>query len=159
MRWISAPRCFWFDGERSFCSSVSVSRPLQRSSEKKRSFEGRSSWSQAQNVSHDVRNTRHRTARADTREPVAPRRATVTDVSNSRDGTHEIAQRDGAMMARMNGRWPTRRADETWSETRTTAQRTSARRPLHEWRRRQPNASGGGGGSGVTRTATETAER
>lgn len=49
-------------------------------------------------VSHTITHgTRHKTRKAtDTREPAAPRRATVTRVSYSRDGTHEIAQRDGA---------------------------------------------------------------
>ncbi|KYM87297.1 hypothetical protein ALC53_03483 [Atta colombica] len=71
---------------------------------------------------HRIRNTRHQITTIDTRELVAPRRATVADVSYSRDGTADVRNRATRRRdARSEGERTlvrtTRRANETWSET------------------------------------------
>jgi len=92
---------------------------------------------------HRIRNTRHQITTVDTRELVAPRRATVADVSYSRDGTADVRNRATRRRdARSEGERTlvrtTRRANETWSETggANIAARSVAWWSLHELRRR-----------------------
>ena len=71
---------------------------------------------------HRIRNTRHQITTVDTRELVAPRRATVANVSYSRDETADVRNRATRRRdARSEGERTlvrtTRRANETWSET------------------------------------------